>query len=195
MQFIDQSTTYSKKSITLATALETGRAKLTADPDAHKLNICFRPELEVANAFDTAIDARLRFFDLTTPQKLDLFIDELLPGFFHPDLLPLTGRDSWTAHFVVDANIHRTLIMDKDGIRSIDPAPGLTPDLEMETDIMTLLALLRAVIADFHLNAPDFPPAGIATLSADETEAITGGTDPCSVDARLIDSGLIDSGQ
>jgi len=63
MQFIDQSATYSKKSITLTTAIETERAKVTADPDAHKLNICFRPELEVANAFDAAIDARLRFFD------------------------------------------------------------------------------------------------------------------------------------
>lgn len=167
MQFIDQSATYSKKSITLATAIETDRAKVTADPDAHRLNICFRPELEVANAFDAAIDARLRFFDLTTSQKLDLFIDDLLPGFFHPDLLPLTGRESWTAHFVVDANVHRTLIMDAKGIRAVDPDPNQTPDFEMETDIMTLLALLRAVIADFHLNTPDFPPAGIATVSPD----------------------------
>jgi len=177
MQFIDQSATYSKKSITLATALDSGRAKVTADPDAHKLNLCFRPELEVATAFDAAIDARLRFFDLPTPQKLDLFIDELLPGFYHADLLPLTGRESWTAHFVIDSNVRRTLIIDADGIRAIDPDPDLTPDFELETDIMTLLALLRAVIADFHLNAPDFPPAGIPTLSADEAEAITGAAD------------------
>jgi len=101
-----------------------------------------------------------------------------LPGFFHANLLPLTGRDSWTAHFVVDGNVHRTLIMDAKGIRSIDPAPDNTPDFELETDIMTLLALLRAAIADFHLNAPDFPPAGIATSNPDEIETITGDTPP-----------------
>jgi len=91
MQFIDQAAAYSKKSISLEQAIQSGRAKLVLQPGAEKLALCFRPELEIANAFDARIDARLRFFDLSTPAKLDLLIDELLPEFFHLDLLPGLG--------------------------------------------------------------------------------------------------------
>jgi len=178
MQFIDQSAAYSKKSISLADAVAVGRAKMELQPGADKLALCLRPELGVANAFDAGINERLRFFDLTTPEKLDLMIDELLPGFFHANLLPLTGAESWSVHFVVDGDVHRTLIMDADGIRATEPGPDDIPAFELETDIMTLLAILRATIADFHLNAPDFPPAGIAELSPDEAAAISGGTPP-----------------
>ena len=176
MQFIDQSAAYSKKSISLANAVDAGRAKVEMQPGAEKLALCFRPELQVANAFDADINERLRFFELSTPEKLDLMIDELLPGFFHADLLPLTGGDRWSAHFVVDGDVHRTLIMDADGIRATEPAPDDISAFELETDIMTLLAILRATIADYHLNGPDFPPAGVAELNADETAAISGGT-------------------
>lgn len=167
MQFIDQAPAYSRKSISLARAVETGRAKLTVQPDAENLAHCFKPELKIANAFDAGIDARLKFFELSTPAKLDLLIDELLPGFFHADLLPLTGRDSWVVHFLVDGNVNRTLMVDADGIRAIEHDPDADPAIELETDIMTLLALLRSVIADYHLKNPAVTNASIADLSAD----------------------------
>ena len=68
MQFIDQSAAYSQKSIPLDQATQSGRAKLVAVHGSEKLVLCFRPELEIANAFDRAIDARLRFFALPTPK-------------------------------------------------------------------------------------------------------------------------------
>ena len=189
MQFIDQSAAYSQKSISLERAIESGRVKMILQPGAEKLALCFRPELDVANAFDSAIDARLRFFELSTPEKLDLMIDELLPGFFHADLLPLTGRSSWSVLFVVDGDVHRTLTMDANGICATNPEQSESPAIELETDIMTLLALLRSVIADYHLNAPDFPPAGITAQSASEAKVVDlskpegNGDDRISVDS------------
>lgn len=133
---------------------------------AEKLALCFRPELEIANAFDARIDARLRFFELSTPAKLDLLIGELLPKFFHADLLPLTGRDSWSLRFLVDGDVDRTLVVDASGLRAVDTGQGGDPAFELETDIMTLLAMLRSVIADFHLKTPAVTNPNIAELSS-----------------------------
>jgi len=175
VQFIDQAPAYSQKSISLTKAIEGGRAKVNAVSGSEKLMQCFRPELEIANAFDRAIDARLRFFDLPTPDKLDLLIHELLPNFYHPEFLPLTGRDTWVVHFVVDGDVHRTLIMDADGIRPLESRPDEVPTIELETDVVTLLALLRSTIADFHLKTPDVTASSITALSAEEASEITGG--------------------
>lgn len=169
MQFIDQAAAYSQKSISLTKAVDAGRAKLSAAPDAEKLALCFRPALKVASAFDTSIDARLKFFELSTLAKLDLLIEELLPGFFHADLLPLTGRDSWTVRFVIDADVHRTLFMDATGIRAIEDGQDTDPAIELETDVMTLLAILRSVIAEYHLKTPAVTNPSIAELNADKT--------------------------
>jgi hypothetical protein len=175
VQFIDQAPAYSQKSISLTRAIDLGRAKINAEAGSENLMACFRPELKIATAFDTAVDARMRFFDLPTPDKLDLMINELLPGFYHPELLPLTGRDSWVVRFVVDGDVHRTLIMDADGIRTLEIGQDPVPAIELETDIMTLLALLRSTIADFHLNTPDVTASSITALSAEEASEITGG--------------------
>ncbi|MGR3660736.1 MAG: hypothetical protein ACU0CA_06035 [Paracoccaceae bacterium] len=173
MQFIDQAAAYTRKSISLEQALSSGRAKLTADPDWEKLAVCFRPELELANAFDRDIDARLSFKDLSTPAKLDLLIDELLPEFFHADLLALSGRDNWIVRFVVDGGIVRTLKIDSEGVHPVDGQDWIAT-FELETDIMTLFAILRSVIADFHLNMPP-ETDGVLELSADQAAAIYGG--------------------
>lgn len=156
MQFIDQSAAYTRKSITLDKALDAGRAKITAAPGSEKLAICFRPELKVAIAFDLEIDDRVNFKTLPTPDKLDLMIDELLPRFFHPDLLPLTGREVWHVRFVIDGNHRRTLRLDDHGLHDVS---GEDPEaeVELETDILTLLALLRAQIAEFHHTRPPYP--------------------------------------
>ncbi len=165
MQFIDQSATYNRKSISLADAIKTGRANLFVAPGAEQLAKCFRPELSVAKGFDKSIDPRVKFADLSTPAKLDLMIDELLPGFFHPDLLAQTGRDTWQVRFVVDGDVQRDLHIDRDGIRAGDP--DRDPEIEVETDIVTLMAMLRAVIADYHTSNPKVRNAKVAGLNAD----------------------------
>lgn len=166
MQFIDQSAAYNKKSISLPRAIELGRAKVTAGPDTGKIARCFRADLKVATDFDRAIDARLRFFDLSTPAKMDLMIDELLPGFYHPDLLAKTGRDRWTVRFVIDGDVDRCLTIDATGLGLATPEHARTPDAEIETDIMTLMAILRSLIAEHHLNTPDVTAASVTNLSA-----------------------------
>lgn len=164
MQFIDQAAAYSKKSVSVEQAVQSGRAKLRLDADTDKLAQCFRPELEIANAFDAGIDERLRFFELSTPDKLDLLIDELLPGFYHADLLPATGRDSWIVRFLVDGDVHRTLLIDADGIHRVEEDHDQDAAMELETDIMTLLAMLRSIIADYHLKTPAVTNPSIAAF-------------------------------
>jgi len=169
MQFIDQAPDYKQKSITLNKAIGLGRAKLVAPQGSEKLLICFRPELDKANAFDRSISKRLAFNELSTPEKLDLLIKELLPTFYHPEFLPLTGQDTWVVHFLVDGSVHRTLQLDAEGIHTIS-SQDCDPALELETDIMTLMAILRSTIANFHLNPPAVPD-----LPADEATSIVGG--------------------
>lgn len=156
MQFIDQSPAYRRKAITLKQAVADGRAALTAPEDAAALALCFRPELKIANAFDRSIDKRVKFNDLPTGDKLDLMIAELLPKIFHGELIAGTGRESWRVRFLVDGDVERILHMDADGIAPA-PADGRKPDVEIETDVITLMAILRAVIADFYRNPPPCP--------------------------------------
>lgn len=167
MQFIDQSAAYTRKSITLDKALAAGRAKLTAEPGSDKLAICFRPELKIAIAFDLDIDDRVDFKTLPTPDKLDLMIDDLLPRFFHPDLLPLTGRAVWHVRFVIDGSHRRTLRLDDRGLHDVsrDDPPA---EVELETDILTLMALLRAQIAEFHHTRPPYPQVPRGAEDGDE---------------------------
>lgn len=159
MQFIDQAPAYRQKSLSLKKAVELGRARVTSDPDTPKLGYCFRPELKIATGFDRKIDTQVSFNDLPTSEKLDLLITGLLPDFFHPDMLPQTGRDSWVARFVIDGNVFRTLKMDPSGIHAVDNS-DMPPAFELETDIMTLMAILRSTIADFHNNKNALLPAG-----------------------------------
>jgi len=174
MQFIDHSTAYVRKSISLTEAVQAGRAKLTASPEADKIAACFRPDAEIAAAFDKSIHARLRFDGLTTPEKLDLLIEELLPDFYHPELLPLTGRSQWIVRFLVDGEVSRPLMLDSRGIHAADTLDR-TPDIDLETDAMTLLAILRSIIADYHLNKAELSPAALTVLSAEDAAAIRGG--------------------
>ncbi|MHA6262360.1 hypothetical protein ACXYMO_04090 [Arenibacterium sp. CAU 1754] len=169
MQFIDQSSAYNRKSISLQQAIATERATLNADPDADKLVICFRPELKIAIAFDHDIDERVNFNDLPTPDKLDLLIDDLLPKFFHPDLLRLSGREEWYVRFLVDGSVERTLHLDDRGLHDVS-GTDVTPAIELETDVVTLLAILRAVIADFHLRRPPYP----SLPGSDDDEEVSG---------------------
>jgi hypothetical protein len=67
--------------------------------------------------------------------------------------------------FVVDGDVHRTLQIDKDGIRASDPDPDSGPDIEIETDIVTLMAMLRSIIADYHTNNPAVRNAKVAGLN------------------------------
>lgn len=166
MQFIDQAPAYKTKSISLAQAIKSGRAKLTAEDGSEKLLASFRPELTVATAFDSQIDGRLRFNDLSTAEKLDLLIADLLPGFFHAELLPDTGRDNWAARFIIDGTVSRTVQIDADGVRSTQAA-DITPAFELETDIMTLMAILRSVIAEFHLQRLDLQKLGLNNVGSD----------------------------
>ncbi|MGD9865379.1 MAG: hypothetical protein AB7S99_19420 [Pseudodonghicola sp.] len=180
MRFIDQPPAYNRKSLPLETAIALGRADLFMAEGSDRLAVCFRPRLEVANAFDRAIDARLKFNDLSTPEKLDLMIAELLPGFYHPEFLPLTGRTFWAVRFVVDGTVRRTLAMDAGGIRAIDdPRDGqdVVPAIELETDIMTLMAILRSFIAEFHRNPTPLPtiPDGMGRLADEAAAPILGG--------------------
>ena len=175
MQFIDQSPAYRAKSVTLDQAVATGRASLKLTPGCEKLGICFRPELEIANAFDRRIHERVKFNDLATGDKLDLMIDELLPDFYHPENLPLTGREVWTVRFVVDGSVERILRMDAEGLRRIERAEP-APAIELETDIVTLMAILRAAIAEFHQNRKDRAvPAVAPDPGEDEAAGGSGG--------------------
>jgi len=88
MQFIDQASACLDEPISQEQADQSSRAKLTLAPGTEKLAVCFRSELEIANAFDARTDARLRFFNLSSPAKLDLLIDELLPEFSTPICCP-----------------------------------------------------------------------------------------------------------
>ena len=158
MQFIDQSAAYSRKSITLEDALASGRARISTKDGSEKLAVCFRPELKVAISFDLDIDERVDFNALSTPDKMDLMIDDLIPNFFHPDLLPLTGKDVWYIRFIIDGTVVRTLRFDDHGMHNVSQALlDADPDVEVETDIVTLLALLRAEIAKFHHLRPPYP--------------------------------------
>ena len=168
MQFIDQAPAYRAKALTLNAAIDAGRARLTGSPGAQKIVACFRPELEIATAFDQAIHERVRFNDLPTPEKLDLMIAELLPGFYHPEDLGLTGRSTWTVRFLVDGTVERILRMDEEGLRAID-GTAATPDVELETDIMTLMAILRSVIADYHRATKTYAaPGRVAAIPPDD---------------------------
>lgn len=166
MQFIDQSAAYTRKSITLDKALASGRAKMATKPGAERLAMCFRPELKVAISFDLDIEDRLVFNDLSTPDKLDLLIDELLPRFFHPDILVLTGKSVWYARFIVDGNVERLLRMDDRGLHDAT-GQKVPADVEIETDIVTLLALLRAAIAEYHMRRPPYPELPVAEPDED----------------------------
>ena len=167
MQFIDQSAAYNRKSITLEKAIATGRARVTSAPGAEALMVAFRPELRLAIAFDLDIDERVTFNDLPTAEKIDLLIDELLPRFFHPDLLVLTGRDVWHVRFVIDGSHRRTLRLDDRGLHDVsrDDPPA---EVELETDILTLMALLRAQIAEFHHTRPPYPQVPRRAEDGDE---------------------------
>lgn len=169
MQFIDQSAAYTQKSITLAQAVAAGRARVSAPEGAEKLAMCFRPELKVAIAFDLDIDERLDFNTLPAGEKLDLFAAELLPKFFHPDLIPITGRSEWHVRFVVDGSETRLLRMDGRGLHDVSHQDR-GADIEIETDMVTLLAMLRSVIAEFHHRKPPYPrlPAGAGEEPDDE---------------------------
>jgi len=154
MQFIDQAPAYSVKSMSLASAVTAGRAKLTVDPGGARVAACFRPELDAANEFDRDINDRLSFNALSTPEKLDLMIAELLPRFFRADKLALTGRDRWVVSFLIDGSVSRYIECDADGVRPVSD-PDQPPAVELETDIMTLMAILRWIIAEFHLKKLD----------------------------------------
>ena len=156
MQFIDQSADYRKKSVTLGAAVKDGRAQVVAPEGAETLALCFRPELRLANEFDRSINERVTFNDLPTDEKLDLMTAELLPKIYHPALLKQTGKDSWRVRFLVDGSVERVLHMDGDGVGHA-PADERAPDVEIETDVVTLMAMLRAAIADFFHNPPDLP--------------------------------------
>ena len=166
MQFIDQSAAYNRKSITLDKALSAGRIKMSTTPGVERLAMCFRPELKVAISFDLDIDERLDFNALSTADKLDLMIDELLPRFFHPDILVLTGKTVWYARFVVDGTVDRMIRMDDVGLHDVT-GQNVHPDVEFETDIMTLLALLRSEIAQFHHLRPPYPDLPVAEPTED----------------------------
>ncbi len=166
MQFIDQSAAYNRKSITLQKAISAGRAKMSSKPGIERLAMCFRPELKVAISFDLDIEDRLVFDELSTPDKLDLMIDELLPRFFHPDILVLTGKTVWYAKFVVDGSVERLLRMDDRGLHNVT-GQSIPADVEIETDIMTLLAMLRAAIAQYHVLRPPYPDLPVAEPSED----------------------------
>ena len=161
MQFIDQAPAYRHKSISLKKAVEMGRAKVSVAPECQQLGHCLRPELTVATGFDKRIDKKVKFNDLPTPEKLDLMITELLPDFYHADQLPQTGREAWVARFLVDGDVERILQMDATGLHVVDVVEG-EPDFELETDIMTLMAILRSVIAEYHHNKNAFLPSDSA---------------------------------
>lgn len=166
MQFIDQSAAYTRKSITLDKALAAGRLKMTTTPGVERLATCFRPELKVAISFDLDIDERLDFNALSTADKLDLMIDELLPRFFHPDILVLTGKAVWYARFIVDGTVERLIRMDDGGLHDAT-GQKMRADVEFETDVMTLLALLRSEIAQYHHLRPPYPDLPVAEPSED----------------------------
>lgn len=151
MQFIDQASGYAVKSMSLSKAVAAGRATLEMEPDGARVAACFRPALDAANAFDQEINERVKFNALTTPEKLDLMIAELLPRFFYADNFAKTGRDNWHVAFLVDGRVRRSLLIDADGVRAVED-PTMPPAVEIETDIMTLMAILRSVIADYHTN-------------------------------------------
>ena len=157
MQFIDQSSAYTRKSLPFTKAVAANRAKVIAEAGSDKLAICFRPELKTALAFDLDVEDRFDFNALPTAQKVDLLIDELLPRFFHPDLVVLTGRSVWHVRFVVDGTVERTLRLDDMGVHDVSHEPDIWPEIEIETDILTLLAMLRAEIARFHMTKPPYP--------------------------------------
>ena len=149
MQFIDQSATYRKKSIHLSQAVSDGRAQVKARPGAALLAECFRPELKIVNNFDKSIDKRLKFDDLPTDGKLDLLAAELLPAIFDPDALPDGDNGIWRVRFLIDGTVERVLHIDASGIHPA-PCDDRANDIEIETDVVTLMAILRAAIADYY---------------------------------------------
>jgi hypothetical protein len=173
MQFIDHASSYNKKSITLDRALAENRIRLDFEPGAEKLAQCFRPELKIAIAFDLEIEDRVKFNALPTNEKLDLLIDELLPRFFHPGLLLLTDRPVWHVRFVVDGQHVRVLRLDAFGLHLV-PDDMNSADVEIDTDIVTLLALLRALIAEFHYTRPAYPELPQSAFGPDEDADVWG---------------------
>lgn len=154
MQFIDQAAAYAVKSMSLSKAIRAGRATLTVTSGGAGAVSCFRPALKDATAFDRDINERLDFNALPTPEKLDLMITELLPRFFRTDKMLQSGRGSWLGAFLIDGRVERYVLADKDGVHSVEPSDR-SPDFELETDIVTLMAILRSVIADFHTRKLD----------------------------------------
>lgn len=154
MQFIDQSAAYSVKSISLSKAISSGRAHLSVSPGGAKAVTCFCPGLHAATEFDREINEKLKFNALPTAEKLDLMIAELLPRFFRAEKVEQSGRKSWLALFLIDGRIERRLLVNQDGV-SVVSATERKPDFELETDITTLMAILRSIIADFHTNKLD----------------------------------------
>lgn len=171
MQFIDQASAYNAKSLSLDQALKAGRAKLISTKGCEKMLACFHPDLESATGFDSNIDPKVKFNDMLTPDKLDLMIAKLLPGFYHADRLPNTGQDSWKARFVIDGNVVRTVQIDADGLRAVENDDE-DPAFELETDIMTLMAILRNVIAAVHTKKLDLAAFGVATAGENANETV-----------------------
>jgi hypothetical protein len=54
----------------------------------------------------------------------------------------------------VDGTARRTLEIDANGVRATKDDPNQSPDIEVETDVVTLMAMLRSVIAEYHTNKP-----------------------------------------
>ena len=109
MQFIDQAARYNRKVVSVQQALREWRVSILAERGAEKLMDCFLPVLEVANAFDRSIAARMNFNALTTPEKLDLLIEELFPRFYVSEKLAQTGRDRWLVGMTIDG-VHRCCV-------------------------------------------------------------------------------------
>ncbi|MCF6231689.1 MAG: hypothetical protein L3J36_01090 [Rhodobacteraceae bacterium] len=65
--------------------------------------------------------------------------------------------------------------MDAKGIRIFENGQDWNPAIDLETDIMTLLAILRPTIAEFHRNEGEVDPTAIIALNPAEAAAITGG--------------------
>ena len=172
MQFIDQSRAYARKAVTLDQALLEGRARLRAAPGSEAVLEASRPDRQVALAFDRAIHDRVDFDALSTPEKCDLMIGELLPGFFRPEDLDKTGRTLWRLSFTVDGFVTRHLELSAAGI-AVVPSGTRAADIEIETDIVTLMAMLRAFIAQHHrrTRANGEAPGRVAALGPDDDSA------------------------
>ncbi len=173
MQFIDSSTAIHSNVMSVQKAIVTGRLDFKQATDIAEFAGLFRADREAAQSFDQRVEMLVDFSALSPAGKLDLLIDELLPRVFDAAGMAAFEQQAFVVRVTLNGGVERSLRFDGEGVTRVASDMGM-PDLAFETDIETLLAVLRHQVVMSERADTDAVLESVE-LSAHEAAAIHGG--------------------